>query len=203
MKTLVLAIAGLLLPTLAAAQSAPCVQAAPDEPLGRIGAELAVLPMGTLKASAGNLAISGDTTVAMGVGGVVQHPIDSHFTVEFAPRAVFHLKGENDDKSATELDLRARLTAGGYVSPSVRLYGAFEPGYSFLVLPDDMASDVPSPNGLTIGLGAGAAFKAADRTMVTTEIGYQFGFQRTRVVGIDLDLHANLLHVALGVLFDL
>jgi hypothetical protein len=227
MKTSALAIAGLLVPTLATAQPAPAGQPAPalqgaatqpppstsqaatpptaapdDEPQARIGAEIALLPVGSLKASAGDFMISGDTALALGVGGVVQHPIDQHFTVELAPRLVFHVKGQNDDKSATELDLRGRVTAGGYVSPSIRLYGAFEPGYSFLFLPDD-GGDVSSPNGLTLGLAGGAAFKTGTNMMLTAELGYQFGYQQTRILGTGVDLHANFLHFAVGMLFDL
>jgi hypothetical protein len=161
-----------------------------------------LLPVGSLEASAGDATLSTDTAVTMGVGGVLQHPINHMFTVELAPRVVFHVKGSKAEESATELDLRGRVTAGGYVSPDIRLYAAFEPGYSFLVLPDDMM-DMPSPNGLTAGFAVGAAFKAAPKTMVTTELGYQLGFQTTRVLGTDVDLKTDFLHVAVGVLFDL
>jgi Outer membrane protein beta-barrel domain len=172
------------------------------EPKDRIGAELSLLPVGSLKASAGGTTLSGDTNVTFGIGGVLQHSIDEHFTVEFAPGVVFNVKGSGADNSATEIDLRYRVTAGGYASPQVRLYGALEPGYSFLVLSDNPA-DVTSPNGLSLGLAVGAAFKTAPKMMVTTELGYQFGFQSTMVGGMDLDVRANFLHVTVGLLFDL
>jgi hypothetical protein len=217
MKTSALLIACLLLPTVAAAQPVPSVATAQpsvvaplppslagpaEEPQGRIGAELALLPVGSLKASEGAATLSTDTAVAMGIGAVLQHPIDHTFTVELAPRVLFNVKGNHADESATELDVRVRVTAGGYVAPEIRLYGALEPGYSYLFMPRAM-DDTSSPNGLTAGFAVGAAFKAAPKTMVTTELGYQLGFQSTRILGMDVDLRSSFLHVAVGVLFDL
>jgi hypothetical protein len=230
MKNTVLVIAGLLVPTVATAQAVPTLAAAQpapgsptpstslvmppalvappslevpgEEPQGRIGVELALLPVGSLKASAGDTTLATETAVALGIGGVLQHPIDHTFTVELAPRMVFHVKGSKDDASATELDVRGRVTAGGYVSPDIRLYAAFEPGYSVLFMPDRM-TDVTSPNGFTVGFAVGAAFKAAPKAMVTTELGYQFGYQSTRILGTDVELKSDFLHFAVGVLFDL
>jgi len=193
----------------AAAPVAPAAVTAPlsglepaEEPMGRAGVELALLPVGSLKASAGMANVSADAAVAIGIGGVLQHPIDHTFTVEFAPRLLFNVKGQNDTSSATELDIRARVTAGGYVSPQVRLYAAVSPGYSMLFLPSTVG-DTPNPNGLTLGFSAGAAIKVAPAMMLTGELGYQLGFQKATISGMDVDVQSDFLHLAVGMLFDL
>jgi hypothetical protein len=192
-------------PTAPADSTAPAeagTAAAAVEPDVRIGGELALLPFGSLKLAAQGESLSTDTAVAMGIGGVVQHPFRRYFTIEFVPRLLFHVKGVDAAQSATELDLRARITAGNHVTPRIRLYGAVEPGYSFLFLPDD-SGDSQTPNGAVIGLAAGTAFEVAPRTRMTAELGYQFGFQSTSVMGTDLDVNASLMHLAVGVLVDL
>jgi hypothetical protein len=179
-----------------------------EEPQVRLGAELSILPTGSLTAEANNQSMSVDTATAIGVGAVLQFPLNSIFTVDLAPRYVFNVKGNDDDESATELDLRARLTAGGRVAPAVRLYAAVEPGYSILFPPDAPSGiEMSNPKGLTLGLAAGAAFTVQPRLQVTGEIGYQFGFQSATVSVLgqsaDFDLKSNYLHIALGLLFDL
>jgi hypothetical protein len=178
-------------------------------PAARIGAELALLPVGTLTVATGSEKASFDSSATLGVGGVLQFPLNETFTIDLAPRIVFNVKSENDTDSSTELDLRARLTAGGNVSPDTRLYAALQPGYSFLFVPIDAPPGVEmsTPSGLTLGLAAGAVFRVSPGVHLTTEIGYQFGFQATtlRAAGqsIDIDVTASFLHLAGGVLFDL
>jgi hypothetical protein len=178
-------------------------------PAVRIGGELALLPVGTLTVDTGSEKASFDSAVTLGVGGVLQIPLNEIFTIDLAPRIVFNVKSENDTDSATELDLRARLTAGGYVTPGTRLYVAVQPGYSFLFLPIDPPAGVEmsTPSGLTLGVAAGAVFRVSPGVHLTSEIGYQFGFQATtlRASGqsLDIDVTASFLHLAGGVLFDL
>lgn len=189
-------------PGVSAAVPAEPAPEEPEEPMARIGAELSLLPFGTLEARAGDVTITNDTAIATGIGGMLQHPINRNVTVEFAPRVLLHVKGEGAERSATELDLRVRLTAGGYPTPGLRFYGAVAPGYSMMFLRDDM-EDTTTPNGFIIGLAAGAAFDVAVKTKLTVETGYQLGYQAAKVLGKDIDLRANLLHFALGVLVDL
>jgi hypothetical protein len=193
--------------TVPAADPAP---PAPERRPGvRIGAELALLPVGKLTAETDSDKASFDSVVTLGVGGVLQIPLGNVFTIDFAPRIVFNVKSEDDTDSATELDLRARLTAGGYVAPKARLYAALEPGYSFLFLPIDPPPGVEmsDPSGFTFGIAAGAAFRVSRGVHLTTEIGYQFGFQGSTVKAlgqsVDIDVTASFLHLAGGVLFDL
>lgn len=179
------------------------------QPGARFGAEIALLPSGSLSAAANNQTISVDTATAVGLGAIVQFPLNDIFTIDIAPRLLFNVKGTNDTDSATELDLRARLTAGGYVAPSVRLYAAAAPGYSIIFPPDTSGGgiEMSNPKGFTVGLAAGAAFAVQPRMQLTTEVGYQFGFQSTTVTSgstsVDADLKSNYLHLAVGMLFDL
>jgi hypothetical protein len=170
------------------------------EPAVRIGFELALLPLGSLGAAANGQSASTDTETAFGLGAVLQHPIDSTFTMELVPRLLLNVKGTNDTDSAKELDLRVRGTAGTHVAPNVRLYAALEPGYSMLFLPGNASN---TPSGPTIGVAAGAAITVAPKTLLTAELGYQFGWQSTNVMGVDVDINTQFLHVAAGVLFDL
>jgi hypothetical protein len=188
---------------------APAPRALDRRPAVRIGGELALLPLGTLTVQNGSNKASFDSQVTLGVGGVLQIPLNDVFTIDFAPRLVFNVKSDNDTDSGTELDLRARLTAGGYVAPKARLYAALQPGYSFLFVPSDPPAGVEmsTPSGLTFGVAAGAMFRVSAGVHLTTEIGYQFGFQSTTInaagQSIDLDVTSSFLHLAGGVLLDL
>jgi hypothetical protein len=190
-------------------EAAPGRRALDRRPAVRIGGELALLPLGTLSVQVGSDKSSFDSKVTLGVGGVLQIPLNEILTIDFAPRIVFNVKSDDDTDSATELDLRARLTAGGHVAPNTRLYAALEPGYSFLFLPTDPPAGVEmsTPSGLTFGVAAGAMFRVSRGVHLTTEIGYQFGFQGTTVSAagqsVDLDLTTSFLHFAGGVLLDL
>jgi hypothetical protein len=183
--------------------------AAERRPAVRIGAELALLPLGKLTAESGSDKASFDSVTTLGIGGVLQIPLGNIFTIDLAPRIVFNVKSEEDTDSATELDLRARLTAGGYVAPKARLYAALEPGYSFLFLPIDPPPGVEmsNPSGLTFGIAGGAALRVSPGVHLTTEVGYQFGFQSSTVEAlgqsVDIDVTASFLHLAGGVLVDL
>jgi hypothetical protein len=193
----------------AAADAAPTPRALDRRAAVRIGGELALLPLGTLTVETGSEKASFDSEVTLGVGGVLQIPLNEIFTIDFAPRIVFNVKSENDTDSATELDLRVRLTAGGHVAPNTRLYAALQPGYSFVFLPIDPPAGVEmsTPSGLTFGLSAGAVFRVSPGVHVTTEVGYQFGFQSTTLSAasqaVDVDLTTSFLHLAGGVLLDL
>jgi hypothetical protein len=197
-------------PGAAPAPEAASAPRAPNRrPAVRIGGELALLPLGTLTAEVGSEEASFDSVVTLGVGGVLQIPLGEIFTIDFAPRIVFNVKSEEDTDSATELDLRVRLTAGGYVAPNARLYAALQPGYSFLFVPIDPPAGVEmsTPSGLTFGIGAGAMFRVSPGVHLTTEVGYQFGFQGTTISAqgqsVDVDLTSSFLHLAGGVLLDL
>lgn len=192
-----------------APEAAPPPRALDRPSAARIGAELAVLPVGTLTLDDGSDKASFDAEPTLGVGAVLQIPFSEVFTIDLAPRVVFNVKSKNDTDSATELDLRVRLTAGGEVSPGARLYAALQPAYSFVFLPIDPPPGVEmsAPSGLAFGLAAGAVFRVSPGVHVTSEVGYQFGFQSTTISGpggsLDLGVTASFLHFAGGVLLDL
>jgi hypothetical protein len=206
-----------LMGSAAPASGAPAATASPaprpergigDEPALRIGGELAVLPLGSLAAGTRQQRMSINADAAFGIGGVLQRPLNQWFTVAFAPRLLFNVKGSSASasgtgtSSATELDLRGRLTAGGYASPVIRTYVALDPGYSVVLQPSD--SPTPSnPSGPTLGFAVGLAFQVAGSAWMTSEIGYQFGFQSLLISGTEVALRSSFLHLAVGVLVDL
>src|SRR5262245_7127028 len=100
--------AGVVVP--AAAQ--PGITEIADEPALRIGAEMAMLPSGTLTFSDDLTRVSSTTATALAFGGVLQRPIGHAITVELAPRFIASVRAAGMDP-ASELDLRVRITGGG------------------------------------------------------------------------------------------
>ena len=196
-------VTSLALPILASTPAAAQPAAPVAERGAHLGAELSVLPIGTLHAAAGNDSASADAVAALGIGAVLQYQINPLIALDLAPRVVFNVKAEDDADSATELDLRVRLTAGGQVAPGVRVYGAVAPGYSVVFLPEQEPVELPNPSGLIFGFGVGVAFKVAPAVTMTGEIGYQLGFQGGTFQGVDFDFDTRYLDFTAGVLFAL
>src|ERR1041385_3214023 len=133
-------------PSTVAIAPIPVVAPAAEDTRPKIGAELAIMPVGSLGASVGNMSTRVDSATAMGLGATARFPLNSVFALDIAPRLVFNVKGSDADNSATELDVRARLSAGGDAAPGVRVYAAVAPGYSALFLPDS-SGDSSTPTG--------------------------------------------------------
>jgi hypothetical protein len=189
-------------PSTVAVAPAPAAAPAADDSRPKLGAELAIMPVGSLGASIGNMSTRVDSATAMGLGATVRFPLNSIFALDLAPRLVFNVKGSDADNSATELDVRARLSAGGEAAPGVRVYAAVAPGYSALFLPDS-SGDSSTPTGFILGFAAGTAIKVAPGIAVTGEIGYQLGFQSVSIQNTDVGLDTRFFTLSGGVLFDL
>jgi hypothetical protein len=187
---------GSLAATSVHAQETSVAAEAPAKKL-RVGAQLELVPAGTLKAEGGGKSISSDTAFAYGVGGTFDLDLTPNFSIGVAPRLVLTLKGdEPGDKAGKELDLRARAMLHLPVADKLTAYGYVAPGYSFIFLPSGATADDPA--GLVLGFGAGASYDVAPNLFVSAELGYQLGFQSTSVAGETLDLNSNLFSVSCG-----
>jgi len=170
-----------------------------------MGPQLDILPLGTIHLSALGMDVSGDANSAVGLGGLIDYRVHPIFTIGFAPRFIVPVKPDEANESGSELDLRARFTAGKDLSPQVRLYGIGTIGYSwiFRLLRDTSSNDYHTSSGLTLGFGGGINFAINPRLVLVGELSYQFGFQRTTISGIEVDADTSYLTLGVGIVFPL
>jgi hypothetical protein len=192
-------------PAAAAAEpAAPAAAAAAPESKMQVG--IAFLPMLMGKVGAGP---SGDDTwtdlkLAYGVGLSFGYNVIAGLSVGVAPQALFGLKAKNaSGDSIKEYDIMARIAYAYAVIPKLAVYAEVLPGYSILSLPSSMTSNgsnYDSPKGLVLGFGAGAAYDITDQFFVNLGVGYQMGFQKTKVPveGNSYDMKTKFLRIAVG-----
>jgi hypothetical protein len=142
-----------------------------------VGAEIAVLPNGTLTSKFLGVEIDSDTETAYGVGFFVENHLTDLVSIGISPRMLVNVvqTGTGHD-SGQQLDLRARVAVGKEVVPKVRLYGTAMPGYSIGFPPSDTMI-TSHPSGFIFGIGGGAAVALGHRSVLSFELGYQWGFQ--------------------------
>jgi hypothetical protein len=193
MKTLSIALLAIpMLATTAFAQDA-----AGPAPKMRLGAQVEILPLGTLEASAGGQSSSTDADIAYGIGATFDYDITPNFSIGAAPRFIFNVNGkDSNDDAGKQLDLRVRATAHFPVAPQIQIYGFVAPGYSIVMLPSGAGID--DPKGFAIGFGGGLTYDVAPKVFLSGEVGYQLGFQSTKVLDQDLDAKTRYLSIGLG-----
>ncbi len=205
-RTVLLAIVASLFARAAAAQVAPAPAPAPAPAVATsdaktwIGGEFDLLPVGTIHESVMGFNGSVDTATAVGFGGVVDYRVSDLISIGFAPRFLLEVKGQNDNNSAKQLDLRGRVTAGKEVAPSVRLFGVGTLGYSIIFLPADANGNSYQPHGPIFSIGAGASYAINPRLLFIGELSYQFGYQATSVNGTDVSFGDDYLTIGIGLL---
>lgn len=203
MKSLILVTALLAVP--AAAHADDLAQRA-----GFLGADFELLPTGSLTSNfAGGNDTTNDLQTAYAVGVFFEDQIDSHVSVGLAPRYIFNLNTANSNgDSSTELDLRARITAGGRVAPKLHVYGFAEPGWGIIFPPDSVQvnNNKVHPNGFIIDVGGGLSYRLTEGVRAYFELGYQWGFESWSATGTVLgttvtvngDDKINLLQLGFG-----
>jgi len=156
----------------------PALAHADDDRKGFVGADFELLPSGTFDGSFLGFSGSQSLDTAYGVGLFFDDSIDKYVTVGFAPRFLFNVitKNSNGDAS-TQLDLRARVTAGPTIAPHLRVYALAEPGYSIIFPPKDSNGNSVHPNGFVINAGGGLAYALSPSLHGYFEVAYQWGFQ--------------------------
>lgn len=161
----------------------------------RLGGDLRLNPIGKIKIGSGDRSSSTDTVIALGFVGHADYVISPNLMIGLMPQVLFNVKGENDDDSATQLDLMARLTGMFPLNEGLNLFGYGAGGYSFIFVPD-LDDD---PNGLVLDLGGGASYSLGPTTQLNFDLGYQLGFQGVSVNGRSIDIQTNFLHFGVGI----
>jgi hypothetical protein len=142
-----------------------------------------------------------DMSLAYGIGLSFGYNVIPGLSVGVAPQVLLHVKAKDASKSMTEYDLMARIAYAYTVIPKLAVYAEILPGYAIVTLPSGttyMGEKPPSPKGLVLGFGAGAAYDVADQFFVNLGVGYQMGFQKMSVAGATNDVKTKFLRIALG-----
>ena len=184
----------------AAEPAAPA--AAASAPGSKMQVGIAFLPMFLGSLGTGNTGDDSwaDMSPAYGVGLSFDYRVIAGLSVGVAPQFLFHVKAKNASESMMEYDIMARIAYAYNVIPKLAVYAEFLPGYSIVSLPSDvkfMAETPPSPKGLVLAFGGGAAFDITDQFFVNLGIGYQMGWQNTSGGG-GQDYKIKFLRIALG-----
>jgi len=198
----------------AAAATAPVIAQAPGaEPAAggssMLGVMLEMMPVGTMKesgSSIGSTALSADTAFALAIAPFADFDVGRNFSIGASPQVIFHVKASNNSgPSATEFDLRARLTGRAPMSRNVELYGRFSPGYSIVSLPDGSSSgnsSLSSPKGLALDFAVGVNTALLPNLWLVIDLGYQISFQSSTLsigtASSDVDFKTNYLHLGVG-----
>lgn len=164
----------------------------------RAGAQLEMLPMGSLEVPLGDGAsVSADTAVAYGVSATFDYAVTPFLSVGVAPRLILNIKGEDTDGDSDafkELDLRARVLAHFPVAKGVEVFGSVSPGYS-IIMGD---SDFDDPKGFALAGAVGATYDVSPKAYLSAEVGYQRAFASVSEGGMSSDFDLSFLHVGLG-----
>ena len=175
--------------------------AASAKPKASLGAQIDLLPTGTLTTDGAGPPIDGDydAAFAFGIGVNFDYDLTPNISIGLAPRVIFNVIADaasDDADSDKEIDLRARVRAHFPIADKLEAFGFLAPGYSIIVLPSDF--DIDNPAGLVVAFGAGLSYDVSDKLYLTGEIGYQLGFQSVDVGGQSIDNTTDYLHFGFG-----
>jgi hypothetical protein len=190
-----------------AATSVPVVAAQPPAPaepqLGPtlLGVVFEVMPSGTIATTVQSQStVSNDPTLAYGVAPFIDFAMSPYATIGFSPQVIFAVKPQGaPSSSATEYDLRARLTGQLPIVPGAHLYGRLSPAYSVISMP--AGTNFSSPRGFLVDLSVGVEAALVDRLHFVVDVGYQLGSQKGTLGstnGGDVDVHTRYLHIGAG-----
>jgi hypothetical protein len=186
-------------PPTASAPAAAVEQAAQPAKKLSLGAQLELLPGGSVEFGAGGQSQTFDLETAFGLSAVFGVDITPNISIGAAPRVIFGIKGDDSEGNTSgsafkELDLRGRAAVHGEIAPAVSLYGFVEPGYSWITNPDKDGS-IP---GVVIAFGAGATYDVSSALFLSGELGYQIGFQGEDLQGQHIDEKFDFFHLGFG-----
>lgn len=166
----------------------------------RLGAQIEMLPLGSAEVSAGGVSASSDAAVAYGVSATFDYAVTPWLSIGAAPRLVLNVNQKDapsGSDAGKEVDVRARLVAHYPVMPRVEVYGALQPGYSFVI-----PSQGDTQSGFAIGGAIGATYDVSPKLYLSGEIGYQRAFTSIdEMVGaskVSADFNLSYMHIGLG-----
>jgi hypothetical protein len=164
----------------------------------QLGVMFETLPTGSLSISAGGYDLKTDTAFAVAVAPFVDFSLGTPYvSLGFSPQIVFGVKGSSGTQSATEYDLRARLTLRDPVSSQATVYARFSPAYSIVSVPN-LNPGISNPSGVGVDFAVGAEINVGPKLAFIFDLGYQVGFQSTNDAGVNADFATRYLHVGAG-----
>ena len=170
------------------------------------GADLEVLPSGNLSRTAGFGQISeASAGTAYALGGLIEHRVSDALAIGFAPRVIWDIAPASDAVTSAssssqpptgkQIDLRLRAAYGTMISPRTRVYVYAAPGYAYGFEP----SNDQHPAGAIAGGGLGVHYGIREHTVLTIDVGYQWGFQHYTDRTGDIRDRTSYLHIAFGI----
>jgi hypothetical protein len=176
----------------------PAVTLTPAAPLpfGQtlLGVAFELFPVGTIN---GGNSVDADVTAAL--APFLDVPLSPGVALGVSPQFLFKVKASGDTQSATEYDLRARLTLREPVAPNARVFARLSPGYSIVSLPSGaLPAGASDPSGFVVDFSFGTEAMLWPDTTLVVDVGYQLGFQGTSVDGQEVDYRTRFLHVGFG-----
>jgi opacity protein-like surface antigen len=167
-----------------------------------VQAQVELLPLGSERATIGNISLNTDTAVAYGISGAVDYAVTPYLRIGVAPRLVLNVKSDDpmtEDSADKQIDLRARIVGHYPVAAGLELSASLYPGYTIVLSREDGASNA---TGFALGGAVGLTYDLSPNLFVGGEVGYQRAFTSTdtMVLGqkINADLDVSYMHVGLG-----
>jgi hypothetical protein len=140
-----------------------------------VGVMFELLPVGTLSRTSSNVDDSIDAFFAVAVAAFVDTPVSRHLSLGLSPQAVFRVNGNAPTpSSATELDVRGRITGRLPLSQATSVYARLSPAFSVLSMP---AGSGPDPKGFLVDVSVGTEVAVLTNLFLIVNLGYQAGFQ--------------------------
>jgi hypothetical protein len=151
----------------------------------------------------GTITGTADLTSPVAVNAVVEDQVTDAIAVGLAPRYVLPFAdhaGAHSADASTMLDNRVRVSVGGHLTPSLRVYGLGAVGYAIIFEPADSAG-ARRATGLTVTIGGGASLAITPRVRAYAELGYEVGREKDsapQAVGV---LHIDYAELGAGIEF--
>lgn len=195
-------------PATAPEQAPASAVAAPTE--GKIQIGVTFLPVTLGKVTVRGIDnLDDDLKFAYGVGLTAGYVVIPGLSVGLAFQAIFDLKSDKlsrdvgSSAASDEYDIMARIAYAYHVVPNLAVYAEVLPGYSIISLPSSFEDPlsgrkIGNPAGFVMVAGAGALFDITDMFFANLGIGYQMGWQSTKVVSTNTDIRTKFLRIAAG-----
>ena len=182
--------------------------AAPAEGKIQIGVVFLPLTVGTVTVR-GIDNLDDTPKVAYGVGLTAGYVVIPGLSVGTTLQGIFDLKSDKLSRDigssavSSEYDIMARIAYAYHVIPNLAAYAEILPGYSIIALPSSFkdpfsGKKIGNPEGFVIVAGAGALFDITDMFFANLGLGYQMGWQSTKVAGTNTDIRTKFFRIAVG-----
>jgi hypothetical protein len=177
----------------AAETAAVAVASAPSKM--RVTALFVPAPAGILHSAIPGDDVTVGSQPAFGVATAFDFVAHPNVFVGFGAGYTFNVVARGTTAEAgTAFDLTLRVGGSVPITHRMAAYGYLAPGYSFM-------HGVPgalSPQGPVVGVHAGALFDLTPAWFLAAELGYQAGFQRASVNGMDVAYDASFFQTGIG-----